>query len=408
MTKTYKIDLTGQKFGRLTVLEFVPSDGKSSKWKCKCECGNETVTSLAYLKSGDTKSCGCLLKDFAKKNIREVHKKIKFVKDKRYRDYDGLEKNGIKIVDFYGYNKTGDRRLYNCICTCGKIFQAVPNSILSGRLKSCGCRENYKSIVVDRVGDRVGILTCIAFKEIKNGQSHWLCRCDCGNETIVSQANLKENHIYPVSNPKVEIKEFDMNKDLEFTALVAVKPEIKIGDYKKEIDHKYTEYKERRKKENEEKLKKGEKLDDSHIHMGSNEIIEALLASSEVEVSDLLIEEETDRLISRLVNQIQAVNLSMDTYLKSQNKTSEQLRKEYEKAAENNIKAEFMLNHLVEKEKIDVEEKEVNDMISAIGDENTRKHFEDPIQRLYIKSILQKNKLISKLIEETEGEKHEH
>lgn len=196
MTKTYKIDLTGQKFGRLTVLEFVPSDGKSSKWKCKCECGNETVTSLAYLKSGDTKSCGCLLKDLAKKNIREVHKKIKFVKDKRYRDYDGLEKNGIKIVDFYGYNKTGDRRLYNCICTCGKIFQAVPNSILSGRLKSCGCRENYKSIIVDRVGDRVGILTCIAFKEIKNGQSHWLCRCDCGNETIVSQANLKENHIY--------------------------------------------------------------------------------------------------------------------------------------------------------------------------------------------------------------------
>ncbi len=295
-----------------------------------------------------------------------------------------------------------------------KIEKEPKNTIkITISIENSKVKEEYEKVVGEAIKETEidGFRKGTAPKEMvinKVGESNLLGNTLDALLKISYPQALKENHIYPVSNPKVEIKEFDMNKDLEFTALVAVKPEIKIGDYKKEIDHKYTEYKERRKKENEERLKKGEKLDDSHIHMGSNEIIEALLTSSEVEVSDLLIEEETDRLISRLVNQIQAVNLSMDTYLKSQNKTSEQLRKEYEKAAENNIKAEFILNHLVEKEKIDVEEKEVNDMISAIGDENTRKHFEDPIQRLYIKSILQKNKLISKLIEETEGEKHEH
>ena len=45
-------------------------------------------------------------------------------------------------------------------------------------------------------------------------------------------------------------------------------------------------------------------------------------------------------------------------------------------------------------------------MISAVGDEKTKERLQDPMQKLYIKTILQKNKLISKLVEETEGENH--
>ena len=46
---------------------------------------------------------------------------------------------------------------------------------------------------------------------------------------------LKENHLNPISNPKVDIKEFDISKDLKFTAEFAVRPEVKIGDYKKAL-----------------------------------------------------------------------------------------------------------------------------------------------------------------------------
>jgi FKBP-type peptidyl-prolyl cis-trans isomerase (trigger factor) len=217
---------------------------------------------------------------------------------------------------------------------------------------------------------------------------------------------LKENLIAPVSNPKVEIKEFDLEKDFEFTATVATRPEIKIGDYKKELKKRYEERVNQKRKDNEEKLKKGEALDDSHTHMGSNDVIDVLLKVSEVEIADILKEEETDRLVSRLVDQVQAVGLSMENYLKSQEKTSEQLNEEYGKIAEQNLKAEFVLNHLISDEKIAVEDKEIEDMIAAVGDEKTKERLQEPMQRLYIKTILQKNKLISKLIEETEGEKH--
>lgn len=53
--------LIGQKFNRLTVIEFVEiNQHKKYTWKCLCECGQFVVTSSNSLKKGNTKSCGCL------------------------------------------------------------------------------------------------------------------------------------------------------------------------------------------------------------------------------------------------------------------------------------------------------------------------------------------------------------
>jgi len=58
-----RLDLTGQKFGRLTAIKL--SDIVKygiSYWLCKCDCGNEKIINSASLKNGNTKSCGCLRK----------------------------------------------------------------------------------------------------------------------------------------------------------------------------------------------------------------------------------------------------------------------------------------------------------------------------------------------------------
>lgn len=55
------VDLTGQKFGRLTAIERVGRDScNHALWKCLCDCGNYTTAGSNSLKSGNTKSCGCL------------------------------------------------------------------------------------------------------------------------------------------------------------------------------------------------------------------------------------------------------------------------------------------------------------------------------------------------------------
>ena len=64
-------DLTGKRFGRLTVLKRVGTIARRPIWRCRCDCGRKTDVRSSDLKSGNTKSCGCLGKHFAKRNLLE-------------------------------------------------------------------------------------------------------------------------------------------------------------------------------------------------------------------------------------------------------------------------------------------------------------------------------------------------
>lgn len=58
------IDLTGQKFERLTVIKWIRKNKQSRyKWLCRCDCGQEVVVLGYNLRNGHTKSCGCLNKE---------------------------------------------------------------------------------------------------------------------------------------------------------------------------------------------------------------------------------------------------------------------------------------------------------------------------------------------------------
>lgn len=54
------IDLTGQRFGRLTVLERAQNIEKETAWLCQCDCGKEHIVLGKSLRQGKAKSCGCL------------------------------------------------------------------------------------------------------------------------------------------------------------------------------------------------------------------------------------------------------------------------------------------------------------------------------------------------------------
>lgn len=60
-------DLKGQKFGRWTVIKETGRNNRGQvTWLCQCECGNQGASTTGTLKSGNTKSCGCLLKESAR------------------------------------------------------------------------------------------------------------------------------------------------------------------------------------------------------------------------------------------------------------------------------------------------------------------------------------------------------
>ena len=81
------IDLTGQKFGRLTVIERAEnSKQRRAQWFCKCDCGNSIVVRSAELLRGNTHSCGC----FKKQRISETHTTHGMKGTKIYRIWCGM------------------------------------------------------------------------------------------------------------------------------------------------------------------------------------------------------------------------------------------------------------------------------------------------------------------------------
>lgn len=108
------IDLTGVKFGRLTVIKRDDTKDSKVKWICKCLCGNYKPVYGSYLRSGETESCGCLRKESLikrstkhgnapREGVSPEHSTWHAIKQrcgnpnhKRYKDYGG---RGISICD---------------------------------------------------------------------------------------------------------------------------------------------------------------------------------------------------------------------------------------------------------------------------------------------------------------------
>lgn len=67
-------DLTGQKFGRLTVVEMVPKTTRKTYWVCECECGNQKIARSDHLQAGSCTSCGCYKEEVDLVNLSKNHK----------------------------------------------------------------------------------------------------------------------------------------------------------------------------------------------------------------------------------------------------------------------------------------------------------------------------------------------
>lgn len=108
----FKKNLTGQKFGRLTLLRFayMKKRGKdkrnNSYWLCKCDCGEIKIVRISSLKVGNTKSCGCLNREkLTERNFKHGMSH----NDRFYNIWRGVKSRCSNLNDtgYYLYGKRG-------------------------------------------------------------------------------------------------------------------------------------------------------------------------------------------------------------------------------------------------------------------------------------------------------------
>ncbi len=166
-------DLTGQRYGRLTVIKYTGTKDKwgSCIWECKCDCGNTVNVKAGKLRCGDTKSCGCWQKE-----ARHLsHHPIKDISGQRFGKLIAIKPSG----------KTKKGTVWLCKCDCGNVVTVQQGELHSGRTQSCGCLRRK-----DISGQRFGRLVAIKPSGNTKQGTVWLCKCDCGNVVTVQQGSL--------------------------------------------------------------------------------------------------------------------------------------------------------------------------------------------------------------------------
>lgn len=102
-----KVDLCGKKFGRLSVLS---EDGRNKDgnvmWLCKCDCGNEIITSVRNLVRGDTHSCGCYRDEYYSSARKHGHT-FNGHKTSEYRSWSAMKARCLNAKNKYYYNYGG-------------------------------------------------------------------------------------------------------------------------------------------------------------------------------------------------------------------------------------------------------------------------------------------------------------
>ena len=110
-------DLTGQRFGRLTVLR--PTEQRKYRqvvWECRCDCGNTVFVRGSSLSNGLTQSCGCLqMKDLTGQRFGKLTV-LRPTEQRKYRQV-----------------------VWECRCDCGNTVFIRGDSLSNGLTQSCGC-----------------------------------------------------------------------------------------------------------------------------------------------------------------------------------------------------------------------------------------------------------------------------
>lgn len=149
------------------------------------------------------------------------------------------------------------------------------------------------------------------------------------------QEEIKKRAIIPMISPRVKATAMDEGKDWQFEVAVVTKPEVDLGDLETRL---------------KDALTPGKIITPGKPEQTKEEKVrlafDAVLATVQVDLPNLLVDEEVNFRLSQLVDQLQSIGLTVEQYLSSKQLTSETLHQSYEKTAREALKLNLALDKI--------------------------------------------------------------
>jgi len=201
---------------------------------------------------------------------------------------------------------------------------------------------------------------------------------------------VEEYKIRPAIYPKFELVSAEEGQDWQIRAITCELPEITLGDYRKALSSK-------RKAGSiwipGNDTKSAEK--DPTREEKEQTAIKTLLENVKISISKVLLDEETNSRLSKLLERLEKLGLSLDTYLSSVGKTAAVLRQEYDAQAKDALTLDLILSKIAEVEKIEVDKKELDAAVTAgKADPQLVSELDTPERRKFIEVLLKRRKAL--------------
>lgn len=175
-----RIDIIGEKYGELTVVEMLYGYNGGKHTYCKCIDNNGVMVTVRMdaLRNGSTKT--------AKGSINKGKEK----------DLTGMIFGKLIVKNKLDKRAGNGSIMWYCECECGGNIECFSGDLIRGRTSSCGClvQEYYDSLSYNLTNQRFGMLVAKEYAGRKGAPGNykrlWKCQCDCGNETLVTVSDL--------------------------------------------------------------------------------------------------------------------------------------------------------------------------------------------------------------------------
>lgn len=176
-------DLTGQRFGLLTVETMLPErSGGYAQYVCRCDCGTKICANSKQLKRGTKRGCSDCVRSRCSRDV----------------NLTGKQYGELTVMERLQSREDG-RAQWRCLCSCGMETVVTTSDLHHGNVTTCrqGKHKVHANNFNDLVGSQFGWLTVELLHEEKHssGRCRWVCRCQCGAETIQFTSDLRSGRV---------------------------------------------------------------------------------------------------------------------------------------------------------------------------------------------------------------------